>query len=280
MKRLKRKRKRKRRKLKNNYLKQRSGRPKVSFGVRSRHFLSKEKGSTMKERLFIQKSKEHVKLEEFIRKQFSQAKCGSIEVQYTPVVTRIILHTTTPGLIIGSGGERIKETVELIKKEFKIENPQIDVQRIDDPDLDPVIIAQTLATSIESGVNFKKLGNFYLQRIMEAGAIGCEIVLSGKLSGQRGRRERFVAGYLKKCGEPSKRDVDKGFAVANPKLGNIGVTVKIMRRRTELAMNIKAPEPQAEKPEQEKTAETPAEEKTAEQFSTQTEEEAQATEES
>ena len=154
----------------------------------------------MKERLFIQKSKEHVKLEEFVRRQFAQAKCGSIEVQYTPVVTRIILHTTTPGLIIGSGGERIKETVELIKKEFKIENPQIDVQRIENPDIDPTIIAQTLATAIESGVNFKKLGNFYLQRIMEAGAIGCEIVLSGKVSGQRSRRERFVAGYLKKCG--------------------------------------------------------------------------------
>lgn len=234
----------------------------------------------MKERLFIQKSKEHVKLEEFVRKQFAQAKCGSIEVQYTPVVTRIILHTTTPGLIIGSGGERIKETVELIKKEFKIENPQIDVQRIDDPDLEPVIIAQTLATSIESGVNFKKLGNFYLQRIMGAGAIGCEIVLSGKLSGQRGRRERFVAGYLKKCGEPAKRDVDKGFAVANPKLGNIGVTVKIMRRRTELAMNLKLPEKQPEKNEEEKKEPEPqVEEQQKEKFSTQTEEEAQAAEE-
>ena len=66
----------------------------------------------MKERLFIQKSKEHVKLEEFVRKQFAQAKCGNIEVQYTPVVTRIIIYTTTPGLIIGSGGERIKEIVD------------------------------------------------------------------------------------------------------------------------------------------------------------------------
>ncbi len=210
----------------------------------------------MKERLFIQKSKEHVKLEEFVRKQFAQAKCGSIEVQYTPVVTRIILHTTTPGLIIGSGGERIKETVEMIKKQFSIENPQIDVQRIDNPDLDANIVAQTIANSIESGVNFKKLGNYYLQRIMESGATGCEIVLSGKISGQRGRRERFIAGYLKKCGEPAKRDVMKGFAVANPKLGNIGVTVKIMLKRTELSMVM--PQKQEEKPVQ-KTEEKPVE---------------------
>ena len=214
----------------------------------------------MKERLFIQKSREHVKLEEFIRKQFIQAKCGDVEVQYTPVVTRIVIHTTTPGLVIGSGGERIKETVDILKKDFGIENPQIDVQKIDDPDMDSNIVAQTIAASIEGGVNFKKLGNFYTQRIMEAGAIGCEIVMSGKVSGQRSRRERFIAGYIKKCGEPSKRDVMKGFALANPKLGNIGVTVKIMFRRSELA--IKIPEKVAEKPVEKKAPvkEEPAQE--------------------
>jgi small subunit ribosomal protein S3 len=192
----------------------------------------------MKERLFIQKAKEHVKLQEFIRKQFAQAKCGTIEVQYTPVVTRIVLYTTTPGLIIGSGGERIKETMEILRRDYGVENPQIDVQKIDDPDIEPNIVAQNIASSIESGVNFKKLGNYFLQRVMESGAIGCEIVITGKLSGQRGRRERFVSGYLKKCGEPSKRDVMKGFALANPKLGNIGVTVKIMMKRMELSLNL------------------------------------------
>ncbi len=196
----------------------------------------------MKERLFIQKAKEHVKLQEFIRRQFAQAKCGSIEIQYTPVVTRIILYTTTPGLIIGSGGERIKETVEILKKEFSIENPQIDVQKIDNADLEPNIVAQNIASSLEGGVNFKKLGNYYLQRIMDAGAIGCEIVIAGKLSGQRGRRERFVDGHIKKCGEPSKRDVMKGFALANPRLGNIGVTVKIMLHKLEFELKLPAKE--------------------------------------
>lgn len=192
----------------------------------------------MKERLFIQKSKEHVKLQEFIRKQFAQAKCGSIEIQYTPVVTRIILYTTTPGLIIGSGGERIKETVEILKKEFGIDNPQIDVQKIENADLDANIVAQNIASSLEGGVNFKKLGNYYLQRVMDSGAIGCEIIISGKLSGQRGRRERFIDGYIKKSGEASRRDVMKGFALANPKLGNIGVTVKIMMHVQEFKLQL------------------------------------------
>src|SRR3989344_4642190 len=171
----------------------------------------------LKERIFIQKAKEHIKLEEFVRTQFHDAKCGDIEVQYTPILTRIIIHTTTPGLIIGSGGERIKETIEVLKKEFKIENPQIDVQKIDEPDLDPHIVAQTIAASIEGGMNQKRLGNYFVQRILGAGAVGCEIVFAGKFSGQRGKTERFTAGYLKKCSDPALKDVSVGRARATPK---------------------------------------------------------------
>lgn len=205
----------------------------------------------MKERIFIQKAKEHVQLEEFIRKHFIQAKCGTIDVQYTPVVTRIIIHTTTPGLIIGSGGERIKETVETIKAKFKIDNPQIDVQKIANPDLDPHIIAQTIAAAIEAGVNYKRLGNYYVQRIMDAGAVGCELVFAGKLSGQRSRTERFTAGYLKKAGDPAEKDVIKAFALANPKLGNIGITVKIMFRHAEGLRAIETTEGQEEPAQEE-----------------------------
>ncbi|MBS3054819.1 MAG: 30S ribosomal protein S3 [Candidatus Aenigmarchaeota archaeon] len=182
----------------------------------------------MKERIFIAKAKEEVNMQEFIRKHFSTAKVGDIEIQKTPIMTRIVLHTTTPGLIIGSGGEKIREITDMLRDKFKIDNPQIDVQKIDDANLDAAIVAKSLASQIESGVNYRRLGNFYLEKIMRSGAVGCEIVMSGKLSGERSRRDRFVAGYVKKSGELAKQHVRKGFAVANPKLGNIGVSVQIM----------------------------------------------------
>lgn len=190
----------------------------------------------MKERLFIQKAKERVNLEEFIRKHFANAKCGAIEVQHTPIVTRIIVYTTTPGMVIGAGGERIREMSEMLKREFKIENPQIDVQRINNPDINPAIVAQSIVAALEAGTNYKKLGNHYLQRIMEAGAVGCELVMSGKFAGERSRKERFAAGYLKKCGNTAERDVDKGFATVSSKLGSVGVTVKIMVRHSVLKL--------------------------------------------
>ena len=215
----------------------------------------------MKERIFIKKAKEDVTMEEFVRRQFGQAKCGAIEVQHTPIVTRIVIHTTTPGLVIGTGGERIKETIEILKEKFKIENPQVDVQKIDNPDVDPHIVAQTIANSLEGGINYKKLGNHYLTRIMNAGAVGCELRFAGKLSGERSRRQLFNAGYLKKCGYPAQTEVLKGFAVATPRLGNIGITVKIMLKRSQEIRDI----PQVQKPAEpvvvaeEKSVEVPAE---------------------
>ena len=188
----------------------------------------RERVDRMKERLFIQKMKERNRIEEFIHTVLKSSSIGGVEVQPTPVGTRIIIHTSNPGLVIGSGGEKIKQLSRDIETKFKIENPQIDVQKISNPDLNPVVVAHLLAAAIENGVNFKRLGNQQLERIMRAGAIGCEIVFSGKFSGQRARTERFYAGYLKKCGEPSERDVLKGYTVANPRMGNVGVHVKIM----------------------------------------------------
>jgi len=182
----------------------------------------------MKERIFIKHAIEQSRLEEFLRKFFKLAKHGDIEIQHTPVGIRIIIYTVTPGTIIGAGGEKIKEAIKLIEKEFGFENPQIDVQKIDNPFLDPKIVSQNIAEAIEKGINYKQIGSYYISKIMQAGAIGCEIVLSGKFAGARGRRERFVAGYLKKCGEPAEKDVLKAFAVAYPKLGSVGITVKIM----------------------------------------------------
>ncbi len=192
----------------------------------------------MKERIFITRAKEEVNLTEFVRSYFKSAKCGDIEIQKTPIMTRIVLHTTTPGLIIGMGGERIKDATEILRSKFKIENPQIDVQKIEDQYLDAKVMAKSLASQVEGGMNYKRLANLTLEKIMRAGAVGCELILSGKLSGERSRRERFTQGYIKKCGEPSLTMVRKGFAVATPKLGNIGVVVKIMVERP-VPMHIK-----------------------------------------
>ena len=195
----------------------------------------------IKERIFIKKLKDQVFLKEYIRQYFTDSKFGDIEIQYIPLGTRIIVYTTSPGLVIGAGGERIREITEKLKTEFGIENPQIDVQKIQTPDLDPHIIANSIAFGLERRGNFKRLGKYYLEKIMRAGAVGCEIIIKGKLSGEKARKERFVAGYIKKSGEPKEKDVAFGRAVARPALGAIAVNVSIMVKRSDKQIEIERP---------------------------------------
>ncbi|MFW5917829.1 MAG: 30S ribosomal protein S3, partial [Halorubrum sp.] len=75
---------------------------------------------------------------------------------------------------------------------------------------------------------FRKAGHTTIDRIMDAGALGAEIVLSGKVTGARSRVEKFNRGYIKHNGEPAEEVVDHGQGVAVMKLGTIGVNVKII----------------------------------------------------
>jgi small subunit ribosomal protein S3 len=89
-------------------------------------------------------------------------------------------------------------------------------------------MAQRLANALERGWYFRKAGQSTLQRVMDTGALGCEVILAGKLTGPRSRTEKFLAGYIKHCGKPAEELVTKGYAVAKRKLGIIGVKVLIV----------------------------------------------------
>jgi len=109
-----------------------------------------------------------------------------------------------------------------------MDDPQIDVQEVDEPDLNAQIVADRLANALERGWYFRKAGHTTIDRIMDAGALGAEIVLSGKVTGARSRVEKFNRGYIKHNGEPAEEVVDHGQGVAVMKLGTIGVNVKII----------------------------------------------------
>jgi small subunit ribosomal protein S3 len=121
-----------------------------------------------------------------------------------------------------------------LEERFDLDDPQIDVQEVDEPDLNARIVADRLANALERGWYFRKAGHTTIDRIMDAGALGAEIVLSGKVTGARSRVEKFNRGYIKHNGEPAEAIVDEGQGVAVMKLGTIGVTVKIIPPEAEL----------------------------------------------
>ena len=109
-----------------------------------------------------------------------------------------------------------------------IESPQVEVQQVANPNLNAQIMAERLANALERGWYFRKAGTSVIRRVMDSGALGCEVIIAGKLTGARARVQKFVEGYIKHSGEPSESIVEKGYATAIKKLGIIGVEVKIV----------------------------------------------------
>jgi small subunit ribosomal protein S3 len=186
------------------------------------------------------------KIENFIRENFPNESYSRIELERTPMGVKTIIYTDNPGRIIGSGGRKINEMTEILKTKFNLENPQIDVKSIHNPDMDAQIVAKRIASALERGYNYKKIGNIMMKRVMGSGAKGVEIVIAGKLGGSKGRTGKFIEGYLKHCGDPAKKLVDHGFAEAITKPGKIGIKVKIMMSVPIISEDV----PQKEKPKE------------------------------
>lgn len=216
---------------------------------------------------FVEQSLKKMDIENFIKTVFAAESYSDIELERTPLGIKIIIYTNKPGRIIGSGGRKINEITDLLRIRFNLENPQIDVKVIRNPALDATIVAKQIASALERGFNYKKIGNLTLKRIMDAGAIGAEIIISGKLGGSKSRTGKFVAGYLKHCGQPAQDLVDYGFQEATTKPGKIGVKVKIMKefmtitgeilKKEEMQKEVEIPE--VIKEEELEAAETPGE---------------------
>ncbi|MBC8521757.1 MAG: 30S ribosomal protein S3 [Methanomicrobia archaeon] len=168
-------------------------------------------------------------MNEYFSKELERAGYGGMEIKRTPMGTQITVHVEKPGMIIGKDGRRIKRLTDDVNRRQELDNPQIDVQPIAVPDLSAPLMANRLAKLIERGWHFRRAGRSTLQRIMDKGALGCEIIMSGKLKGPRGRMEKMIDGYIKHCGEVAEEIVDRGYAIAKTKSGVIGVRVWIVK---------------------------------------------------
>jgi len=180
------------------------------------------------EQQFIENGLQRTQIDEFFQDELGRAGYGGMEIAKTPMGTQIVLKAEKPGMVIGKGGKNIRKITTTLENDFDLEDPQIDVQEVDEPDLNARIVADRLANALERGWYFRKAGHTTIDRIMEAGALGAEIVLSGKVTGARSRVEKFNRGYIKHNGEPAEEIVDHGVGTAVMKLGTIGVQVKII----------------------------------------------------
>lgn len=184
----------------------------------------------MIERQFItQKTKEYY-IKEYVESILHGAGISEIRLKKIPLGEKIIVHASRPSLIVGSKGSNIKQLTKVLKDKFKLENPQIEIVEVKNVFLDANVVAEKIASSLErfGSARFKSIGYKVLTNVMSAGAIGVEVILSGKIPSARARSWRFYQGYLKKCGDIAVSGVLKAKKTAQLKSGSIGIKVLIM----------------------------------------------------
>ncbi|HDR73408.1 MAG TPA: 30S ribosomal protein S3 [Methanoculleus sp.] len=203
------------------------------------------------ERRFIEDGVRKARVEKYLTRELKRAGYGGMDIVRTPLGTQVTIFAEKPGIVIGKGGKVVRELTQNLGTMFAIEAPQVEVQQIENPSFNAQIMAERLANSLERGWYFRKAGSSVIRRVMESGALGCEVVLSGKLTGSRARVQKFTEGYVKHAGEPSETIVEKGFAVAIKKLGTIGVQVKIVPPGAKLPDHFEVLEPEPREAEEE-----------------------------
>jgi len=208
------------------------------------------------ERTFIRENTNRILIKEFLIKKIEGAGFGGMTIQRTPMGTRINILVERPGMVIGKGGSKIKELTEAIRDNFKVDNPQIEIEEAGGrASLNAQIMAEKLAEALERGWHFRRAGHSTVRRIMEAGAKGCQVIIAGKLTGARHRTEKFTEGHVKYCGETAREVMDRGYAVAKLKPGVLGVKVSIMKPDAKLPDEIKLHIEKEEKPDVKKIEE-------------------------
>lgn len=178
-------------------------------------------------RKFSQTLHQDNKIREFIWKKFAKAGIVRIDIERLDREIKVIIHSTRPGMIIGKGGIGIEDFKKQMKKALKIGNElKIIIEESKNFNLEAQVWANTLAEQIEKRVAYRRAIKAALEQIMEAGAVGVKITISGRLGGAEiARTEWLYRGKLPLHTLRAKIDFAK--ATAYTTYGTVGVKVWI-----------------------------------------------------
>ena len=171
-----------------------------------------------------------VLLKDYLRSKIKDAGFSNAEVSKTPTGTRVVLHVTRPGIVIGRKGAGIKDLTEKLESDFGLKNPQIAVEEITKPELSPEVMCNRMASHLERGTAFRRATMWTIQQIMEGGAMGVEITISGKLRGDRSAFEKHSQGILPRAGHHADVIVSEDIAHVETPMGLIGVRIRIAKK--------------------------------------------------
>src|SRR5574341_478144 len=159
-------------------------------------------------------------LKDYLREQIKEAGFDEVDIQKTPTGTRVALHVTRPGIVIGRKGSGIRDLTQALEKKFDLKNPQISVVEIVKPELYPSVMCNRMAQHLARGTAFRRAVMWTMQTIMN----------SGKLRGERSAFEKHSKGILPRAGHHANVVVSEDIVHVDTPMGLIGVRIRIARK--------------------------------------------------
>jgi len=183
-----------------------------------------------KKRKFVADGVFRAELNEFLTRELAEDGYSGVEVRVTPVRTEIIIMATRTQNVLGEKGRRIRELTSVVQKRFKFPEGSLELyaEKVATRGLCAIAQAESLRYKLIGGLAVRRACYGVLRFIMESGAQGCEVVVSGKLRGQRAKSMKFTDGLMIHSGDPINDYVDTAVRHVLLRQGVLGIKVKIM----------------------------------------------------
>ncbi|KAL3089936.1 hypothetical protein niasHS_006388 [Heterodera schachtii] len=183
-----------------------------------------------KKRKAVQDGIFKAELNNFLMKELAEDGYSGVEVRRAPSRTEVIIMATRTQSVLGERGKRIRELTALVQKRFGYSAGQIELyaEKVSSRGLCAVAQCESLRYKLVGGLAVRRACYGVLRFIMESSARGCEIVVSGKLRGQRAKAMKFVDGVMIHSGNPVTEYIQEAVRHVQMRQGVLGIKVKIM----------------------------------------------------
>jgi small subunit ribosomal protein S3e len=183
-----------------------------------------------KKRKFVADGVFYAELNEFLMRVLAEDGYAGVEVRVTPIRTEIIIRATRTREVLGDKGRRIRELTAVVQKRYNFPENSVELfaERVENRAACAGAQAESLRYKLLGGLAVRRACYGVVRFIMENGAKGCEVVISGKLRAQRAKAMKFKDGFLISTGEPKRHYISKAVRHVNMRQGMLGVRVTIM----------------------------------------------------
>lgn len=179
-------------------------------------------------------------LEDYSLRQYLEEKLGSaqivqIDIERSITIMKVVLYVARPGVVIGKGGsnlEVVKKGIEKIINQGKLakDKTKVDlkVEEVKSPELSAKLVAEQIAHQLVKRFPHRRAVQQALEKVMQAGAKGIKIQLSGRIGGAEiGRTEKYSQGSVPT--QTLRANIDYHELPARTRSGYVGIKVWIYK---------------------------------------------------